>query len=166
MPARRELSFPTLDAATAVARHLLVAGYSRAGKWSLGQVCGHVALFVRMPIDGIPPLPLRLVIAGFLVRNTVGPHYKRKMLASGKIPAGRPAIRETVMADTIDDTAALIEMETQFERLKKFKGVPHASPLLGPVSNGELLKLTCIHAAHHLGFLVPNDILVPPTRSN
>ena len=166
MPGRRELSFPTLDAATADARHLLVAGYQPAGNWSLGQVCGHVALFVRMPIDGIPPLPFKLKVAGFLVRNTVGPSYKRKMLASGKIPAGRPAIRETVMPNSIDDIAALIEMETQFDRLKKFTGVPNPSPLLGPLTRDELLQLTCIHAAHHLGFLVPNDRLVPPTRSN
>ena len=166
MPARRELSFPTLDAATADARHLLVAGYSRAGNWSLGQVCGHVARFVRMPIDGTWPLPLHLKVAGFLVRNTVGPGLKRKMLVTGAIPAGRPAIRATVMPSTVDDTAALIEMESEFERLKKFAGVPHASPLLGPLTTDELVKLTCIHAAHHLSFLVPNDLLTPPIWSS
>ena len=163
MPARRELSFGTLDAAVADARHLLVAGYGRAGHWSLGQVCGHVAAFVRAPIDGVPPLRLSLRIPAFLVRNTVGPHYKRKMLASGTIPAGRPAIRETVMPDTTGDLDGLKELEAQFARLKTFTGVPHASPLLGPVTNGELHQLTLIHAAHHLGFLVPNDALAPPT---
>lgn len=166
MPARRELSFGTLDAAVADARHLLVAGYTRAGNWSLGQACGHLALFVRLPIDGVPPLPLGIKVVGFLVRNTIGPGLKRKMLATGKIPAGRPAIRETVLPADADDTANLTEFETQIERLRKFTGVPHPSPLLGPITNGELVRLTCIHAALHLGFLVPNDTLADPTRRN
>ena len=162
MPARRELAFGTLDAAVADARHLLVAGYGRAGHWSLGQVCGHVAAFVRMPIDGILPTRLSLRLPAFLVRNTVGPHYKRKMLDTGTIPAGRPAIRETVMPETMDDVDGLKEMETQFARLKTFTGISHGSPLLGPVTNDELNQLTLIHAAHHLGFLVPNDALQQP----
>ena len=104
-------------------------------------------------------------LAGFLVRNTVGPRLKRDMLTRGGMPAGRPAVRETVMPSTINDVDGLKVMEAEFERLKSFTGTPHDSPMLGPVTNDELLDLTLIHAAHHLSFLVPDDLLQPPTRS-
>ena len=57
MPTRRELRFATLDDARRDVRHLVAVGYDKAGNWSLGQACHHLAVWVRYPLDGFPALP-------------------------------------------------------------------------------------------------------------
>lgn len=152
---RRQLSFDTLDAAVADARSLLQTGYARAGNWSLAQACGHLAAFVRYPLDGFPRLPVPVRLGMWVFRNTVGPGQKRKVLASGTMPAGLPTLTQTVPPAGADDAAGVREYADAVERLKAFTGTPHPSPYLGPVTRDELVRATCIHAAHHLSFLVP-----------
>ncbi len=159
--ARRTLSFDNLDAAVADARHLMVAGYTRAGNWSLGQVCGHLALWVRYPLDGFPHMsvPVRAVLWG--LRNSIGKAKKVEYLA-GIMPAGKPTLPMTVPPADADDVAGVTEYEAAVERLKKLTDTPHPSPLLGPVTRDELERLTCVHAAHHLSFLIPPDAAPGP----
>lgn len=159
---RRTTAFDNLDAAVADARHLMVAGYTRAGKWSLGQVCGHLAAWVWYPLDGFPPIPLPVRVGLWAVRNTVGPAQKAKLLAGGTIPAGTRTLAQSVAPAGFDDIAGVMVYEDAIERLKKFAGTPHPSPLFGPVTRDELERLTCVHAAHHLSFLIPPDAAPGP----
>ncbi len=152
---RRPLSFDALDAVVADARALLQSGYTKAGNWSLGQACGHLAAFVRYPLDGFPRLPAPIRVAMWAFRNTVGPGQKRKVLAAGAMPAGMPTLTQTVPPAGADDAAGVREYAEQIERLKAFAGTPHPSPYLGPLTRDELVRATCIHAAHHLSFLAP-----------
>ncbi len=158
---RRTLVFDNLDAAVADARHLMVAGYTRAGNWSLGQACGHLAAWVRYLIDGFPPIPLPVRVGLWALRNTIGKAKKAEYLA-GKMPAGKPTLSVTVPPADADDVAGVTEYEAAIERLKKFGGTPHPSPLLGLVTRDELERLTCVHAAHHLSFLIPPDAAPGP----
>ena len=155
MPTRRELRFDTLDDARRDVRHLLAVGYDKAGRWSLGQSCYHLAVWVRYPLGGFPALPVWQRPLAWAIRNTVAPAYTRRVMASGKVPAGIPAPLDTAPPATFADPDGVGQYETELDRLRDFKGVPHSSPLLGPMSNAELKTLSCVHAAHHLSFLVP-----------
>ena len=162
MAARRELSFDSLDAAVADARHLLVAGYARAGNWSLGQCCEHVAFYVRGPLDGYPPTPLPVRAAFWAMRNTVGAAMKRKLLQERKMAAGQPTMTASVPPAGVADAAGVADFERQVERLKASAGPLRPSPLYGVVTADELTRMTCIHAAHHFSFLSPPDATLPP----
>ena len=152
---RRDLRFETLDDARRDVRHLAAVGYDKAGNWSLGQACYHLAIWVRYPLDGFPPLPAWQRPLAWAIRNTVAPAYTRRVIASGKVPTGIPAPLGTVPPATVSDAEGVAQYETQLDRLRDFQGVPHRSPLLGALSNAELKSLSCVHAAHHLSFLVP-----------
>ena len=154
-PTRRELRFETLDDAQRDVRHLAAVGYDRAGNWSLGQACYHLAIWVRYPLDGFPALPRWQRPLAWAIRNTVAPAYTRRVMASGKVPTGIPAPLGTVPPATVNDSDGVTQYESQLNRLRDYQGVPHCSPLLGTLSNAELKTLSCVHAAHHLSFLVP-----------
>lgn len=164
MPARRALAFATLHDAVADARLLAVGGYERAGNWSLGQCCCHLANWLRYPLDGFPRVPLPFRLGAWVVRNTAGPAQKRNLLATGSIRPGLPTLPQSVPArltsarrvvTPADDLGAVAEFEDQARRVAEFAGTPHPSPLLGPLTADELRRLSCIHAAHHLSFLTP-----------
>ena len=63
--ARRPLKFDSLDAVVRDAENLLASGYDRAGNWDLAQVCGHLAEWLRFPMDGFPKVPLLIRQAVF-----------------------------------------------------------------------------------------------------
>ncbi len=155
MPTRRELRFDTLDDARRDVRHLLAVGYDKAGNWGLGQACYHLAVWVRYPIDGFPALPRWQRPLAWAIRNTVGPAYTRRVMASGKVPRGIPAPLDTAPPAEFADPEGVARYEAQLDRLRDYHGVPHRSPLLGQLDNAELKTLSCVHAAHHLSFLVP-----------
>ena len=155
MPTRRELRFDTLDDARRDVRHLTAVGYDRAGNWSLGQACCHLAIWVRYPIEGFPALPLWQRPLAWVLRNTVAPAYTRRVMASGRVPCGIPAPLGTVSPAATADAEGVTQYEAQLDRLRDYLGTPHRSPLLGQLSNAELKTLSCVHAAHHLSFLVP-----------
>jgi hypothetical protein len=73
---RRRLQLPDLNAAVAQAETLAAVGYDRAGLWDLAQVCGHLADWLRYPVEGFPtaPLPLRPVV--WLLRTTMGRRWR------------------------------------------------------------------------------------------
>ena len=55
---RRKLTFASLDEVAADAENLLAKGYDKAGNWDLAQVAGHVAEWMRFPIEGFPKPPI------------------------------------------------------------------------------------------------------------
>ncbi len=154
-PARRELNFATLDDAVRDAEHLLAAGYDRAGDWDLAQVCGHLTEWLRYPMDGYPvqPAPVRLVL--WAIRKTVGPAKRREILATGKMPAGKPTLRESVAPPGGDPAEAVAGFRETVRRFRDHPGPFHPSPVFGAMARDEWLRLNAAHAAHHLSFLVP-----------
>src|SRR3954452_11842982 len=105
-PTRRELRFASFDEVVADAENLLAKGYDRAGNWDLAQVCGHLAEWMRFPLDGFPKLPLFLRPLFWLFRNTVGRAKRLKYTAEG-MPSGKPTMPQTVCASGGDATAAI-----------------------------------------------------------
>ncbi|MFO0799556.1 MAG: DUF1569 domain-containing protein [Gemmataceae bacterium] len=154
MPARRALTFDTLGAAARDAEHLLAAGYDRAGEWDLAQCLDHLAAWLTYPVSGFPtaPLPIRLMLA--VVRRTLGRGMLNKYLREG-MPAGKPTLPQSVTLPGDSPAAALERFKAAAERFEAHAGEYLPSPLFGPLTRDEALKVQLAHAAHHLSFLVP-----------
>jgi hypothetical protein len=154
---RRSLRFRSLEEAVADAQKLLLRGYYRAGSWDLSQCCHHLAVLMHYPIDGFPPFRFPLNMVAPLLRYTVAPVYLRRILASGVWPAGNATDTRTILPPGGDDAAAVDELSAAVERLASHTGPFRASPLFGMLDKPTLLRLHCIHTAHHLSFLIPKD---------
>lgn len=153
-PERRTLDFRDLDA---VLRDLdlLASGYDRAGNWNLAQVCGHLAEWMRFPIDGFPrpALPIRMIL--WFMRITVGKRMLNEILAKRSMPRGRPTLRETVPASTGNDAAAIEQLRQVIARFRAHTGPFQPSPAFGDMDRETCTQLQLIHCSHHLSFLVP-----------
>ncbi|MFO0804845.1 MAG: DUF1569 domain-containing protein [Gemmataceae bacterium] len=152
---RRTLRFATLDDAVADAEELLAKGYDKAGQWSLGQVCGHLANWLSYPMDGFPkaPPPIRLML--WLARHSIGPGKLKQYLATGDMGAGKPTMPQSVPAPDADDREGVAKYRAMVDRAIRFAGTPLPSPLFGPMDRDTWVKLNCVHAAHHLAYLTP-----------
>ena len=68
----RKLSFASLDEVAADAENRLTKGYDKAGNWDLAQVAGHVAEWMRFPIEGFPKPPIFIKPMLWLMKVTAG----------------------------------------------------------------------------------------------
>jgi hypothetical protein len=100
-------------------------------------------------------LPLNILAP--LLRFTVAPAYLSKILRSGFWPAGNATDARTVPPPGGDDAQAVDELDRAVTRLVGHTGLFKPSPLFGMLDKQTLLRLHCIHTAHHLSFLVPKD---------
>jgi hypothetical protein len=144
---QRNLHFDSIDDLIAEVKHLRHNNYSRAGAWSLAQICRHLTVALQALMRPGPHLP-----------NTPEQDAKRPLLESifvnGKIPKGIEAPSHAVPADSSGDA----EIDAFFQTLETFKNFP--GPFaphyrFGNLSNEQMQKLQLIHAAHHLSHLIP-----------
>jgi hypothetical protein len=154
-PGRRALTFTSLAEVMPEVERLL-PGHTTVGKWSLGQICGHLAQALHGTIDGFPAQ------APWLVRRTVGPLLLRWVLRRNRIIEGVKAPPESQPAPGVDARAAAEALRAALARL-----AAHAGPLVehpffgGPLTREAWESFHCIHCAHHLSFAVPTS---PPHR--
>jgi hypothetical protein len=156
MVQRRELRFDSLDAVVRDAENLLASGYDKTGNWDLAQVCGHLAEWMRFPMDGFPTVPLVIRPIFWLVKVTSGRRMRQKILAEG-FPSGGRTMPQTVLPPGGDPAAAVEKLRDTAARFQAYTGPIHPSPLFGPMSKDEALQVQLLHCAHHLSFLVPRD---------
>ena len=164
MPTRRQLRFESLDAAVRDAEYLLAAGYDRVGRWDLAQCLDHLAAWLTYPVDGFPRTPLLLRPVFALVRATAGRGMLTKYLREG-MPAGKPTMPQSVTTPGGDPAAALGRFRAAAGRFTAHAGEYLPSPLFGPLTRDEALRVQLAHCAHHLSFLVPkasHDTTPPP----
>jgi hypothetical protein len=154
MPERRQLSFASLDEIAADAENLLAKGYDKAGNWDLAQVAGHVADWMRFPIEGFPRPPLLIRPMLWLMKVTAGKKMLAKILAEG-FTAGGHTMPQTVPPAGGDPTAAVAKLQESIAKWKSHTGEVHPSPLFGAMTKETATRLQLRHAAHHLSFLVP-----------
>ncbi len=156
-PVKRPLKFESTDAMLAEARSLLETGYKSRGNWTLGQTCGHLANWMQYPIDGFPrgPLPIRAML--WVMKHTVGPGMKRKILTEG-FSGGSPTAPQSVpQAAELSDQQGLEKLQQAVERLTNYDGPLLPSPLFGAMDKSMLITITLLHAEHHVGYLEPNS---------
>lgn len=152
---RRPLTFADLDEVVRDVDGLARDGYDRVGDWDLSQACGHLTEWLRFAVQGYPrgPLPIRLMMG--LLRMTMGRSLLKRTLASGKLDAGSPTLKETVPAPAGDAGPAIDELRRAVAAFKAHPGEYQVSPLFGAMSRDEMSRLQLIHCAHHLSFLIP-----------
>ena len=146
MAERRALSFADLDDAIADVDRLL-AGHVTVGRWSLGQICNHLATGFRLlRVGGLEPVTSRTVPEAVRIR----------FFRNGRFPDGvvapHPALFPGPGLDDRDEADALRKAVAHFTT-SPGPFPPH--PFLGPLSKEDWNRFHCMHAAHHLGFAVP-----------
>ncbi len=151
MSSRRPLSFATLsDIMPDVDRLLL--GYTKAGNWSLGQVCQHLARVFRYTIEGSPePGPN-------VLEERARSVLKRRLLSSGVMAAGvevpnNPAL--PLSAGELDERTEAEALRLAIAAFEHHPGPFAAHPLLGQLDALETMRFHCVHSAHHLSNLIP-----------
>jgi hypothetical protein len=154
-PERRKLSLATLDDVVRDAENLQAKGYDRAGNWDLAQCCGHLAEWMRFPLDGFPRMPLFLRPMFWLLRNTMGKKIRTKIQAEG-FSAGSHTMPQTVPPPGGATPAGIAKLKEVAGRFQAHTGPIHPSPLFGAMNKDEALKLQLKHCEHHLSFLVPH----------
>ena len=156
-PQRRQLQFNDLDEVVRDAEALLAGGYDKAGSWDLAQVAGHLAEWLRFPVEGFPkaPAPIRAVF--WVLRKTIGRKKLLTYIETKSFPAGKPTMPETVPPPGGDPRAAVEKLRQSVERLKAYTGQIVPSPLFGHMTKDEAVGMQLVHAAHHLSFLVPKN---------
>lgn len=152
-PNKRTLSFHGFEEMMAEVRLLLEQGYQSNGNWTLAQACGHLADWMRFPMDGFPKplLPMRMLF--WVMKVTIGPGMKRKILAEG-FTGGMPTAPETVPEpDAMTDPQAVELLQQTVDRLMAYDGAFLPSPLFGPMDKATVIQVSLLHAEHHLGYL-------------
>ena len=149
--------FNDLDEVVRDADGLLAGGYERAGNWDLAQVAGHLAEWMRFPVEGFPkaPAPIRAVF--WVLQKTVGRKKLLTYIETKSFPAGKPTMPETVPPPGGDAGAAVEKLRRSAERLKAYTGPIVPSPLFGRMTKDEAVGMQLVHAAHHLSFLIPKQ---------
>lgn len=96
---RRSLTFTSLDRVMPDVDRLLLAGYTTAGHWTLGQMCNHLTQTLTWTVDGYPKL------APWFFRKSVGPLLLRYILKSGRFPGGVKLPARYLPKSNLDDRA-------------------------------------------------------------
>lgn len=140
---RRTIEFDSIDDVLAEAEQLRKNGYDRAGNWSLGQVCNHLAeevkLFSTMPVRLIPA-PVQRLMQGTFLRTAVLGKYGAAM--GLRLPTIKP------QNQPIDDAEGVQRLRDSFEQLQQV-GAEH------------LVPFHLWHAGHHFSFLIPHAVAKP-----
>ena len=128
------------------------AGTLRAhGGWTAGQVLWHVGEFMTYSLDGFPfrpPLPIRVV----------GRLMKGMMLGPRPMPKGirlnRPGLDALIPPADVSFAEGLAHLREPVRRVQEGgEQFTIPSPLIGPLTHAEWVKLHAKHFAHHASFL-------------
>jgi hypothetical protein len=154
---RRKLSFATLDEVIPEVDRLL-QGHRTLGKWSLGQICNHLAASMVMAVEGPPAR------APWVIRKTVGPFLVTRVLKTGRFPDGIKLPRKFDPKPGVDARAEAEALRAATRLFAMHTGPLADHPLAGSLPRASWERFLCIHCAHHLGFVVPGEGPTDPDR--
>jgi hypothetical protein len=150
--ARRALDFDTLDRVMPDVDRLMERGYTSVGKWTLGQVCNHLSKSLAASVDGYP-----MKKAPWLLRKTFAPIFLNKMLKTGVMPEGLKGPEFLMPKPDLDDRAEVEALRATLGLFARHNGPMAEHPFFGTLTRDREERFHCIHCAHHLSFLLPND---------
>ncbi len=131
---RRVVRFETLRDVLEDIERLQRDGYSRAGNWSLGQVCNHLAQAVALTENSrVPRVVQRIGIWLFLRSAPLG---RIGNVLGLRLPTTRP---QNV---PVDDETGVERLTAAIDRVSSDEGNP-------------TIAFHLWHCQHHLSFLVP-----------
>jgi hypothetical protein len=147
IPTRRNIQFHDFDQVAADIGDLQAKGYQRCGNWTLGQICDHLAIFMRGSVDGFSwTMP-------WIFRVTIGRFFLQRILRQKKMAAGVRVPKVFLPGESADDVASVESLLQLVRRYQDHTGPMAPSPFSGELSRQEWDQLHLIHAAHHLSFL-------------
>ena len=146
MPGRRALDFDRIGAIMPDVDRLLEA-HTTAGRWTLGEICDHLARAIRLTILGrVRPDPA----------TPEQEKARRAFFRDRAFPEGRALPVAALTPDPgIDPYAAAESLRESLDRLEAFEGPWPTHRILGPLSRDEWFQFHCVHCAHHLSFAHP-----------
>jgi hypothetical protein len=149
MANRRELKFASLEDVMPEVERLL-RGHKTVGNWSLGQICNHLAIPLRLPVHGYDgPMP------PWLVRKVLAPVILRRILQTEKMREGASAPDALQPKPGVDARQEADALRLAIAELLAYHGPVHPHPFFGKMSHDEWVRLSRIHCAHHLSFALP-----------
>lgn len=148
---RRKLDFRTWAEIQSDIDHLCRAGYDRAGNWDLSQVLDHVGEGLRTALNGFEHQ------GPWIVRKLVGPIILRRILRDRRMKAGIKVPKWWLPGPGTDETAAVDRFRSEVAAFEARTTPLHPHPFFGPLTKQQWQDLVQVHAAHHLGFLVPRS---------
>ncbi len=144
---RRVLHFSHLPQILAEARRL-ASSHRTLGRWSLAQICRHLADTIHGSIDGFD-----------LRRHRLKRFFFHSLLLAY---AYRWGIPKAYTVDPKLNPPEGLRLDVQIEalaraiqRYRDHTGLLQAHPLFGRLSRNEWDRMHCFHGAHHLGFVLP-----------
>ena len=149
MPERRDLHYGSLNEVMPDVDRLL-RGYTTVGRWSLGQVCRHLAEALRLTVEGKP-------IRGYgWLRWTIGPLIRGRFLRNGRMPSGlKMPTASLAPPPGLDDRAEAEALRASLRYFLTAELPNRTHPILGTLSPQQWRRFHCIHCAHHLSFVLP-----------
>ena len=146
MTSRRPLDFDRIGAIMPDVDRLL-EGHTTAGRWTLGEICDHLARAIRLTLVGRvspdPATPEQEGARGAFFRDRT-------------FPEGRDVPTPALTPDPgIDPHTAAGSLRNALARLESFEGPWPTHRVLGPLTRDEWLQFHCVHCAHHLSFAHP-----------
>jgi hypothetical protein len=148
MAERRTLTFARLDQVMPDVDRLF-EGHKTVGQWSLGMICNHLGTALQSSVEGFPGR------APWLVRKTIAPFVKRKILRTGQMTEGIKVPEAFLPKPGLDARAEAEALLVALRFYAARTGPLAEHPFFGRISRDEWTRLHCIHCAHHLSFVHP-----------
>ena len=150
---KRQLDFRTGDDVIKEITLLAREGYMRTGNWTLTQICEHLDKTIVLGMKGAETrLP-------WILRATIGRWFIASSLRKNRLPSFRMQTIKELEPGPIDleneDQSVIGHCMASIEEAKRFAGPLRNYPLANNVRVDDWRRLQWIHAAHHLGFLLP-----------
>ena len=153
MVKRRSVDFGSGQEAIDEINRLRQEGYVKTGNWNLSQICEHLDETMTGGMDGFG---FRLP---WVLRATVGKWGFGYALRTRKLMSGAPTFRRLKpdMSREEDSDAPIDSCIETIRRAASFAGPIDDHPLVDNLDVDDWKEFMWIHAAHHLGFLVPKE---------
>ncbi len=145
---KRELDLKDLDGVREEVQRLHTDGYEKTGAWDLSQICEHIAIPLRMAVDGSP------FKANLFMRVMAQLFMKKKFFRERKIKPGLSAPNGTAF-ESSDEAAAVAKLNDAIQYFTNHTGPMADHPFFGKLSKEQWHDFNTIHCSHHLAFLVP-----------
>ncbi|XZE56170.1 DUF1569 domain-containing protein [Planctomycetaceae bacterium SH139] len=152
---KRKLDFQTAGDVIGEIERLRRDGYTKLKRWNLTQMCEHLTRTMEGEMKG---LGFRIP---WILRRTVGIWMTRRVLNNRSMPGvpTLPSLRPTV-SEASEDPAVIEQCIATIRKTELFDGSLDDYPFVDGLSHEEWRQFMWIHAAHHLGFLIPGEIKV------
>ena len=147
---KRGLAFNSYEEIVKEVEALQKAGYKKTGAWSLGQICSHLDYYFKGSLDGFNPM------LPWIVRLIIGKPTLWWLKKAGHMKPGGMTAPQSVPSPDRNEKEGIEGVLNSLRRLEQARDL-RPSALFGELTVEEWRWLHLTHAAHHLGFLIPEE---------